>query len=91
MKNFVSFWCQHLQHFRVKCCLLITDMLVKTYDIKDVDLIKSAEQLINSSPAQQNAECFIPYIDDTTNEIKYLHFVLSGEQWVCTTSQRENI
>ena len=63
--------------------ILATDHAVKTYDIKEVDLIKSAEQLIASSPLQNNADCFIPYIDDSTNEIRYLHFVLSGENWIC--------
>jgi hypothetical protein len=65
-------------------------MLVKTYDIKETDLIKSAEQLIRTSPLQNNVDCFIPYIDDTANEIKYLHFVLQGETWMCESSRGKN-
>ena len=62
-------------------------MLIKTYDIKEVDLIESAKELIQSSFKQNNTDCFIPYIDDITNEIKYLHFVLSDGKWICENKQ----
>lgn len=63
-------------------------MLAKTNDIEVPDLVEKARELIEWSVKQDNTTCFIPYIDESLREIRYLQFVKMGENWIYVNSQK---
>ncbi len=56
-------------------------MLQKTDDTEVKELIEMAKTLIDHSYKKNENICYVPYIDNCVDEIRYLKFILVNNRW----------